>query len=171
MNAVDGRCAGLLRGGHMRYMVGLAAGCAVGLGIAASAALADPQEDCDKAKEKPDLAIKACSQLIRHNPRDAVAYVKRGLEERHCRRPERAATRGRTDAYKAPRRSRRATRRATVATKSPNNYRGGRDAVSVSLDQGAAPDRRFLSGEAAMLPFACREAEPGVKQVQFPSVL
>jgi len=68
----------------------LAAGCAVGLGIAASAALADPQEDCDKAKEKPDLAIKACSQLIRHNPRDAVAYVKRGLEERHCRRSDRS---------------------------------------------------------------------------------
>ena len=62
----------------MRYLMGLAAGCAVGLWLAGSAALAGPREDCANAKD-PDLAIKACSQLIRRNPRDTAAYGGRGI--------------------------------------------------------------------------------------------
>jgi regulator of sirC expression with transglutaminase-like and TPR domain len=56
----------------------LALGCAVGLWVAASVARAGTQEDCAKSQNR-DLAIQACSQLIRQNPGDAIAHRNRGV--------------------------------------------------------------------------------------------
>src|SRR5262245_16371472 len=49
----------------MRYLMGLAAGCALALAVTASTALAGAWEDCTKIDQNPDLAIRACSEVIR----------------------------------------------------------------------------------------------------------
>src|ERR1700730_4324975 len=46
--------------------------------IGPAAALADAREDCDKKSD--EVAIKGCTELIRRNPRNAVAYYNRGIE-------------------------------------------------------------------------------------------
>jgi tetratricopeptide (TPR) repeat protein len=46
--------------------------------IAATAALADPTQDC--ANLSGDAAIRACDQAIRQNPRGAQSYTNRGIE-------------------------------------------------------------------------------------------
>ena len=63
----------------MRYLVRfLAVGCAaVGLWAATSAAQAGLREDCEFNNDF-DLIIRACDELIRRNPRDAVAHRNRG---------------------------------------------------------------------------------------------
>jgi tetratricopeptide (TPR) repeat protein len=62
----------------MRYWIGLVLACTIGLGMALSAAWANLDDDCYQDRN-PGLAIKACSQLIRRNPRDDFAYYNRGM--------------------------------------------------------------------------------------------
>jgi tetratricopeptide (TPR) repeat protein len=62
----------------VRYLVGLAAGGVLGLSVCVSAAQAGLGEDCRQANDL-DLAIRACSELIRGNPRDAAAFANRGV--------------------------------------------------------------------------------------------
>src|SRR5262245_19162442 len=78
MNVVDGRCAGYLRGGHMRYMMGLVARCGVGLVVASSAALAGPLQDCNNASWDRDRQIHGCTAIIRRDKKAAWAYSNRG---------------------------------------------------------------------------------------------
>lgn len=51
---------------------------AIGLALGASAALADARMDC--YQKRGDAAIRACSDAIAANPRDAVSYINRAFE-------------------------------------------------------------------------------------------
>ena len=62
----------------MRCLMALAAACVLVGWISAPAAQAGPREDCAKWEENPDLAIQACTTLIRRSPRDALAFMNRG---------------------------------------------------------------------------------------------
>jgi tetratricopeptide (TPR) repeat protein len=62
----------------MRYLIGLALGCALGLGALALPAQAGLDDDCRSGTNDIDLKIRACSELIRRNPRDGWAYGTRG---------------------------------------------------------------------------------------------
>jgi tetratricopeptide (TPR) repeat protein len=62
---------------RMPYWIGLTLGSLVGLCAAASLAQAESNEDCSQRIDN-DLAIRACSDLIRRNPRDGWAYANRG---------------------------------------------------------------------------------------------
>ena len=73
----------------LRYWIGLILGCTVGFSAAASPAQAGPREDCNQRTDH-DLAIRACSDLIRSNPRDALALSNRGNSYRMKRDYERA---------------------------------------------------------------------------------
>src|SRR5262245_63993078 len=74
----------------MRYLMALAAGCALSLLVAASVALAGPREDCAGGQQNPDLAIQACSKLIKRAPRDASLFVDRGNASYYKRDYDRA---------------------------------------------------------------------------------
>jgi tetratricopeptide (TPR) repeat protein len=50
----------------------------IGLALGLSAALADPRTDCYRLRG--DAAIRACSEAIAANPRDAVSHVNRAYE-------------------------------------------------------------------------------------------
>jgi Caspase domain/Tetratricopeptide repeat len=65
----------------MRYLIGLAFGCTVGLLVVSSLVYAGPAEDCDSQGllvKDQDRVIRACSQLLRQNPRDSERYNNRG---------------------------------------------------------------------------------------------
>lgn len=73
----------------MRYWIDLILGCTVGFSAAASPAQAGLREDCNQRTDH-DLAIRACSDLVRRNPRDALALSNRGDSYRMKRDYERA---------------------------------------------------------------------------------
>jgi TonB family protein len=50
----------------------------VGIVVATTPAIADTRQDCFQHKD-PDLRLKACTQIIRSDPRAAPAYYNRGL--------------------------------------------------------------------------------------------
>ena len=52
--------------------------CVVALAAGASAVLADARKDC--FEKSGDIAIRACSDAIRRDPKDTVSYVNRAFE-------------------------------------------------------------------------------------------
>ena len=57
---------------HQAFIAGLL------IVVSASAALADAKDDC--VKKSGDVAIVACTEAIRLNPKDAASYVNRSFE-------------------------------------------------------------------------------------------